>query len=158
MVYSPIHELINDIRKKYTGKSVSIIDVRNIEEKYKLCSMTNIRNDNCAFLRITSFGLDEVVFEDVVVDLNLIKEFDSQETLMFNINKVLLNMAYGVNLVESNESVINVPITSPSFDFTTLKEENVRLNKKIEELESKIANLSMKNGQISLFDQDNGEN
>lgn len=113
MLDSPIHELINDIRKRYSGKNVSILDIRNIEDNFKLCSFVNIRNDNCAFLRITSFGFDEVVFEDIVIDLDLIKKFNSQEELIFNISKVLFNLAYGVVLVDSNESVIDIPIIKP---------------------------------------------
>lgn len=154
MLDSPIHELINDIRKRYSGKKVSILDIRNIEDNFKLCSFVNIRNDNCAFLRITSFGFDEVVFEDIVIDLDLIKKFNSQEELMFNISKVLFNLAYGVVLVDSNESVIDIPIIKPDYDFNTLKEENVKLLKKIEELENKITSSSLKNGQMSIFDQD----
>lgn len=154
MLDSPIHELINDIRKRYSGKNVSILDIRNIEDNFKLCSFVNIRNDNCAFLRITSFGFDEVVFEDIVIDLDLIKKFNSQEELIFNISKVLFNLAYGVVLVDSNESVIDIPIIKPDYDFNTLKEENAKLLKKIEELENKITSSSLKNGQMSIFDQD----
>lgn len=154
MLDSPIHELINDIRKRYSGKNTSILDIRRIEDNYKLCSFVNIRNDNCAFLRITSFGFDEVVFEDIVIDLDLIKKFNSQEELMFDISKVLFNLAYGVVLVDSNESVIDIPIIKPDYDFNTLKEENVKLLKKIEELENKITSSSLKNGQMSIFDQD----
>ena len=65
MVDSPIHQIINEIRKRYANKNVSLSDIRNIESKYNVCSLVNVRNDNCAFLRITSFGCDEVVFEDV---------------------------------------------------------------------------------------------
>jgi len=154
MLDSPIHQLINDIRKRYSGKNASILDIRRIEDNYKLCSFVNIRNDNCAFLRITSFGFDEVVFEDIVIDLDLVKKFSTQDELMYNISRTLFNLAYGVILVDSDTTVIDVPIVKPDYDFNTLKEENNRLLKKIEELENKLTSSSLKNGQMSIFDQD----
>ena len=155
MIDSPIHELLTDIRKKYTGKKVSIIDIRNIEEKYHLCSLMNIRNDGCAFLRITSFGCDEVVFEDIVINTNLVNKDTSIDDLMFKLNQLLYENAYGVVLIKSDKSIIDVPITMPSYDFHTLKEENNRLSKKCEELELKLESINNKGTQISLFDSNN---
>ena len=154
MVDSPIHQIINEIRKRYANKNVSLSDIRNIESKYNVCSLVNVRNDNCAFLRITSFGCDEVVFEDVVVDLRLIEKFSNSEELMFNINKYLFGQAYGVVLVKSDGSVLDVPIAEPSFNFATLKADNEALRKKVADLENKLAASDLKNGQMSIFDQD----
>ena len=96
-----------------------------------------------------------VICDDIFSDVSgIIGTTPVNFSCIFNINKILFNLAYGVNLVESDSSVIDVQITNPSFDFNTLIEENIRLTKKIEELEIKLANSSMKNGQISLFDQD----
>ena len=154
MIDSPIHELLTDIRKKYTGKDVSMVDIRNIEEKYHLCSMLNIRNDTCAFLRITCFGCDEVVFEDIVLNTDLFIDKSDVEVLMFSLNKLLYETAYGVNLIKSNKSIIDIPITNPSYDFHTLREENERLTKRCLDLENKIENLTNRGEQISLFDSE----
>lgn len=154
MVDSPIHELITDIRKRYTGKNVSMVDIRNIEEKYHLCSILNIRNDTCAFLRITSFGCDEVDFEDIVLNIDIVEDKSDTEKLMFLLNKLLYEIAYGVILIKSNESVLNVPIVNPSYDFHTLKEENERLQKRCNELEAKLESSNNHGSQISLFDVD----
>lgn len=150
MLDSPIHELIAEIRRKFSGKRVSISDIRKIEEKYKLCSFVNVRNDNCAFIRITSFGCGEVTFEDLVFNIDFLKNFKSLEELMFNINKVLFGNAYDVILVDTKENLLNDPIGEPSFNFETLIEENKRLIKRCTELENKLSNE--KNNQISLFD------
>lgn len=154
MIDSPIHELINDIRTKYTGKRVSMVDIRNIEEKYHLCSILNIRNDTCAFLRITCFGCDEVVFEDVVLNTAIIKNQSDPTEFMFSLSKLLYENTYGVVLVNSSESVIDAPIVEPSYDFHTLKEENERLLKRCNELEMKLENANNHGSQISLFDVD----
>ena len=154
MIDSPIHQIINEIRRRYANKNVSLSDIRNIESKYNVCSLVNVRNDNCAFLRITSFGCDEVVFEDVVVDLRLIEKFSNSEELMFSINKYLFGQAYGVVLVKSDSSVLDVPITEPSFNFATLKADNEALRKRCADLENKLAASDLKNGQMSIFDQD----
>lgn len=152
MLDSPFHELITDIRKRYTGKKVSMVDIRNIEEKYHLCSFTNIRNDNCAFLRITCFGCDEVVFEDLVVNTNIISSTAKPEELMFALNKLLFENAYGVILVDSDKSVIDIPINEPTYNFHTLKEENARLAKRCADLETKLDIANNRGDQMSLFD------
>lgn len=155
MIDSPIHELINDIRTKYTGKKVSMVDIRNIEGKYHLCSILNIRNDTCAFLRITCFGCDEVVFEDVVLNTEIIKDQSDPAEFMFTISKLLYENTYGVVLVNSSDSVIDIKIANPSYDFHTLKEENERLVKRCDELEAKLESANNHGSQMSLFGDDN---
>ena len=89
---SAFHIIINEIRKKYAGKKASMLDVYDIESTYKISSFMNIRNDNCAFLRITSFGLDEIVFEDIVTNLAFIKPFNKLlEHFFFNCNSFSIN-------------------------------------------------------------------
>ena len=149
MIDSPLHELISEIRCRFSGKKASIVDIRNIENTYKLCSFVNTRNDNCAFLRITSFGCGEVVFEDLVLNLDLIKKIESHDELMFAINKILFENAYGVILIDSDKQLLNYPIEKPTFDFQTINEEIEKLRKRCLELENKTSNNKE---QISLFD------
>lgn len=73
---------------------------------------------------------------------------------MFLLNKLLYEIAYGVILIQSNESVLNVPIINPSYNFHTLKEENERLQKRCNELELKLESVNNHGSQISLFDVD----
>ena len=151
---SPFHIIINEIREKYGGKEVSILDIYDIETAYKLCSTTNIRNDNCAFLRITCFGLDEIVFEDIVTKVDLIQN-DKKMTfdeLDFEIKKVLYRQAYGVILLEVNEKMFTSEDHKPSFSFIADKEEVIRLKQKCLELENEIKRLCNKNVQQSFFD------
>lgn len=149
MIDSPLHQLISEIRCRFSGKKVSIVDIRNIENTYKLCSFVNTRNDKCAFLRITSFGCGEVVFEDLVLNIDLIKINDSYDELMFTINKILFENAYGVILINSDKQLLKCPIEKPTFDFQTMNEEIERLRKRCLELENKTVNNKE---QISLFD------
>lgn len=154
MAESVFHELIMDIRKRYTGKKVSIFDIRTIEDKYRICSIVNFRNGNCAFLRITSFGYKEVVFEDIVLDTDLIKPFVSIDDLIFKSQCALYELAYGVKLVQSDGSVIDCKIEDPGFDFDSLQDEVELLRKKCSELELKLEAATTRKDQISLFDTD----
>lgn len=149
---SAFHIIINEIRTKYAGKKASMLDVYDIESTYKISSFMNIRNDNCAFLRITSFGLDEIVFEDIVTNLAFIKRnFSQYEDLDFEIKKMLYNQAYGIVLEKDNNRFMDSSLHKASFDFKTDREEIIRLKKKCEELEKEIAR-SKGSRQQSLFD------
>ena len=149
---SAFHIIINEIRKKYAGKHASMLDVFDIEKAYNLCSMTNIRNDNCAFLRITSFGLDEVIFEDVVTNLDLIKSTElDYASLDFEIKKALYFEVYGVYLEKDNKRFMEPSMHKPSIDFKTDKDEIAKLRKKCDELQKEVDKLKGSEQQ-SLFD------
>lgn len=149
---SAFHIIINEIRKKYAGKHASMLDIFDIERAYNLCSMINIRNDNCAFLRITSFGLDEVVFEDVVSNLDLIKKNDfDYANLDFEIKKALYFEVYGIYLENENKRFMEPDAHKPTIDFKTDKDEIERLRKKCDELQKEVDKLKGSRQQ-SLFD------
>ena len=56
-MYTQYTDIVNELDHYDKKRSASIIDIRAIENAYSLCSIMNIRNDNCAFLRITCFSL-----------------------------------------------------------------------------------------------------
>ena len=153
MANSYFHDVLTEIRKRYTGKRASILDVRNIEEKYHLCSIVNFRNDNCAFLRITSSGTGEIIFEDIVINIELIKPFTNSNELLFNSQKIMYELAYGLKIVDSSESLIE-KIEEPSIEFQTMKEEIKKLIKERNELINKL-DYATKRNQMSLFDDAN---
>ena len=98
---SIIHDIINDIRLNYAGKTVSMIDIRRIENKYKICSIVNTRYQKCAFLRITCYATEEMVFEDVVFDYSAIEiDINDVHEFIFKISKLLYEGAYNVLLVD----------------------------------------------------------
>lgn len=152
MSNSVLHDLLTDIRIKYTGKKVTILDIRDIEEKYKFCSIVNFRFDNSAFLRITSFGTGEVTFEDVVVNSNVLNSISNNNDLLFNAQKVLYKLSYGVELVNEDKRYLNGSIEEPSFDFETIRDEVEMLRKKCADLERKLEASQNKPDQMSLFD------
>lgn len=157
MAISPIHLILNDIRKSYTGKNVSLIDIRIIENEFRICSIANIRSDGTAFLRITSYGLDEVVFEDVCLDFTHIPQnlIDMHE-FIYILNKSLFDLAYGVILVDVSEPLIS-KYESPSMQLFSLEDEITKLRTKCEELEKNVKKLSDDNVQVSLFDFNENE-
>ena len=148
---STFHIVINDIRTKYSGKNVSIYDIYDIEETYKMCSIVNVRNDNCAFLRITFFGFDEVVFEDIVTNIELVKKYSTFDDLDYELKRILYGQAYGVVLVNDHKKYLDKDIHKPSFDFSTDKEEIKRLKKRCEDLEKEL-HESSDLYQSTLFD------
>ena len=152
MSNSILHDLLTDIRIKYTGKKVTILDIRDIEEKYRFCSIVNFRFDNSAFLRITSFGTGEVTFEDVVVNSNVLNSISDNNDLLFNAQKVLYKLSYGVELVNEEKRYLNGSIEEPSFDFETIRDEVEMLRKKCADLERKLEISQNKPDQMSLFD------
>lgn len=152
MSNSILHDLLTDIRIKYTGKKVTILDIRDIEEKYRFCSIVNFRFDNSAFLRITSFGTGEVTFEDVVVNSNVLNSISNDNDLLFNAQKVLYKLSYGVELVNEEKRYLNGHIEEPPFDFETIRDEVEILRKKCADLERKLEISQNKPDQMSLFD------
>ena len=149
---SSFHIIINEIRNKYAGKQVSLLDIFEIEKAYNICSIVNIRNDNCAFLRITSYGLDEIVFEDIVTNLDIVKKHITlYSDLDFEIKKILYDEAYGVLLEKGNDKFLKDFHHKPDINFNTYKEEIARLKRKCEELEKENSKLKGTEQQ-SLFD------
>lgn len=152
MTDSPIHLLLNDIRIKYSGKKCSLIDIRNIENQYNVCSILNTRNDGIAYLRITSFGLKQVMFEDICIDTaTLSNNQKDSHNYIFNLNKALYEVAYGIILEDRNIPIID-EYQKPSIDFYTIKEDIKSLKEKFSILENNIKKVNS-NGkeQISLF-------
>lgn len=152
MSNSVLHDLLTDIRKKYTGKKVTILDIRDIEEKYRFCSVVNFRFDNSAFLRITSFGTGEVAFEDIVVNSKVLQSISGSEGILFATQKILYELSYGVELVNENKRLLNGDIENPPYDFETIRDELDILRKRCAELEKKLALTQKKPNQMSLFD------
>ena len=151
MADSPIHLILNDIRIKYSGKKCSLIDVRNIENQYNICSILNIRNDGIASLRITSFGLKQVVFEDISIKLSHISlDEKNPHNYIFNLNKALYDIAYGIELIDDNIRMIEEYL-NPNIDFYTMQDEIMRLKEKCIELEKQLKNNNKVDQQISLF-------
>ena len=152
MADSPIHLLLNDIRIKYSGKKCSLIDVRNIENQYNICSILNTRNDGIASLRITSFGLKQVVFEDISVDLFHISfDENNPHNYIFNLNKSLYEIAYGIELIDDNIKMID-EYRKTDIDFYTMQDEIMRLKEKCVELEQQLKKDNKGDQQqISLF-------
>ncbi len=150
MTDSPVHLLLNDIRKKYSGKKCSMIDIHIIESQYNVCSILNTRNDGIAFLRITCFGLKQVMFEDICLDISTIScNPEKLHNYIFKIEKALYEMAYGVKLVDDNVALLKRHV-KPTVDFFTMNEEISNLKKKSKELEEKVDKLG-NDRQISLF-------
>lgn len=158
MADSPIHITINDIRKNYVGKKLSLIDVRIIEDMYHICSIANVRNNNTAFLRITSYGLEGVIFEDVVFDFDgVVKREEDTHTFIFNLSKALYDLVYGIQLIDENMPVLK-DYLKPSVSYTDLRKDVKELKEKIGLLELKIKDIQ--NGkpvQETLFDLDNSK-
>lgn len=153
MSNSILHDLLTDIRKRYSGKDVSILDIRDIEEKYRLCSVVNFRFDNSAFLRITSYGTGEVTFEDIVVNSKVLELKGTQEDVLFNAQRILYDLAYGVKLLNENKRFLEGKIDNPPYNFETIRDEVVMLRKKCEDLERKL-DAAKNPDRISLFDND----
>lgn len=160
MADSPIHIILNDIRKSYSNKKCSMIDIRNIENKYRICSVVNTRANNCAFLRITSYGLKEVLFEDVCLDYSQINADTSDiHRFIYTISKGLYEMAYGVFLEDVNDRLIDEDV-EPSIDFFSLEDELSRVNTELERVKQECSELKQqlsdlqnnKQSQISIFD------
>jgi len=152
MADSPLHLLLNDIRIKYSGKKCSLIDIRNIENQYNVCSILNTRNDGIAYLRITSFGLKQVIFEDICLDsTTLSNNHKDSHNYIFNLNKALYEVAYGIVLEDKNIAIID-EYQKPSIDFYAMKEDIKLLKEKCVVLENTIKKVN-NNGkeQISLF-------
>ena len=152
MVDSPIHLLLNDIRVKYSGKKCSLLDIRNIENQYNICSILNTRCDGVAFLRVTCFGLKQVVFEDICLDQTpIISDTKNLHNYIFNLNKMLYEVAYGIYLEDSNITLLDEYI-EPDIDFHTMCEEIKNLKEKCNELEKQVEKIeNNENKQISLF-------
>lgn len=152
MADSPIHLLLNDIRIKYSGKKCSLIDIRNIENQYNICSILNTRNDGIACLRITCFGLKQVMFEDICLDsTSLPNNKKDSHNYIFNLNKALYEVAYGIDLDDSSAPLID-DYQQPSIDFYTMEEEIKALKEKCDSLEKQLEKINNdETGQISLF-------
>ena len=151
MSNSFLHDLLTDIRKRYSGKEMSILDIRDIEEKYRMCSVANFRFDNCAFLRITSYGTGEVTFEDIVINSKMLEGF-SQDELLFGAQKILYELAYGIKLSNENRRFLNGKIDPPPYEFETIRDELEKLRKRCSDLEKKLESATGKPDQISLFE------
>ena len=152
MTDSPVHLILNDIRKKYSGKKCSMVDIHIIENKYNICSIMNTRNDGTAFLRITCFGLKQIMFEDICLDIsNVSCNPERLHNYIFKINKALYEIAYGIKLEDSNEPLLKRHL-KPDIDFYTMNNEIKSLKEKSAELEKKVQKINENdNKQISLF-------
>ena len=150
MSNSFLHDLLTDIRKRYSGKEMSILDIRDIEEKYRMCSVANFRFDNCAFLRITSFGSGEVTFEDIVINSKMLENYS--EDLLFNAQRILYELAYGIKLSSENKRFLEGKIEPPPYEFETIRDELDKLRKRCNDLEKKLESTTSRPDQISLFD------
>lgn len=151
MIISAIHKAINDIRKNYSNSEMSLIDVHNIEEMYQICSIFNTRNDCEAFIRITSFGSGEILFEDIVLNFaDLKKDNINFDDLMFHIKKILYKNAYNIDLKEDKCALLK-SYKKPSYNIETFDNTIKSLEQKCRELEAKIRKLE-KPEEISLFD------
>lgn len=152
MANSPIHEILNDIRSKYTGSEASILDVRRIEELYKICSILNTRNGDTAYLRITSYGMKGVAFEDICIDFTKFHyDTDDVHQFIFQLSKALYEVAYGVSLVDGADIIIE-ELQRPNLDFTNLQKELLVLRDRCTMLEQQVASLKSGSKQGSIFD------
>lgn len=147
MIESPLHFIINEVRNKYSGKSISNTDLRKIEYNYKICSILNFRDNNIASLRITSFGIKGVNFEEIQLDLNFLDSQDSLGNKLFCIYRMLYKMAYDIDLNESRESTLEID-ELVKIDFTDIQSKIEKIEASIEILEEKIS----KANNTSLFD------
>ncbi len=152
MTDSPLHLLLNDIRIKYSNKRCSLIDIRNIENQYNICSILNTRNDGIAYLRITSFGLKQVMFEDICLDSNhILNDLNDSHNYIFKLNKALYEVAYGIMLEDEIVPLIK-EYQNPSIDFDTMEKEIKTLKEKYDALEEKMRKVDSKEkNQISFF-------
>lgn len=149
---SPLHVIINEIRKNYGGKEASLVDIRLIESKYKICSIINTRDTNTAYLRITSYGLNGVNFEDITFDFSGFPNIRNDlSNFVFSISRVLFGLAYGINLSDSANRLIG-SIAEPSFDYFDLRDEVSALQSRFADLENKLKEVNKQESQISLFD------
>jgi hypothetical protein len=92
------------------------------------------------------------VFEDIITNIDLLKNYSSIEDFDFEIKKNLYNQAYGVILEKSDKKILDSKILKPSFDFLTDKEEINRLKKRCSDLEKELLKRSDSPQQPSLFD------
>ena len=152
MANSPIHEVLNDIRSKYTGMEASILDIRRIEELYKICSILNTRNGDTAYLRITAYGLKGVAFEDICIDFAKFHyDTDDVHQFIFQLSKALYEVAYGVCLIDGADVLIE-ELKRPSLDFSNLQKELLALQDRCAMLEQQIAALKSGSKQGTIFD------
>jgi hypothetical protein len=149
MIESPVHYILNEIRVNFSNVSVTIIDIRKIEYKYKISSILNIKENNKVVLRITSFSLKGVNFEDISIDMAGIEPNKFGQEKYFLIQKYIYEIAYGVKLVDNSETLIDLnDISDLSYDdFETRLS---ALEKRLDEieLESKGQNKSQ---NLTLF-------
>jgi len=149
MIESPVHYILNEIRVNFSNVSVTIIDIRKIEYKYKISSILNIKENNKVVLRITSFSLKGVNFEDISIDMAGIEPNKFDQEKYFLIQKYIYEIAYGVKLVDNSETLIDLnDISDLSYDdFETRLS---ALEKRLDEieLESKGQNKSQ---NLTLF-------
>lgn len=152
MANSPIHEILNDIRSKYTGLEVSILDIRRIEELFKICSILNTRNGDTAYLRITAYGMRGVAFEDICIDFTKFHfNADDVHCFIFQLSKALYEVAYGVHLIDGSEILVE-ELKRPNLDFSNLQKELLALQDRCAMLEQQVASLKSGSKQGTIFD------
>lgn len=149
MIESPVHYILNEIRVKFSNVSVTIIDIRKIEYKYKISSILNIKENNMVVLRITSFSLKGVNFEDISIDMAGLESNKFDQEKYFLIQKYIYEIAYGVKLVDNSETLIDLSDIS-DLSYDDFENRLIALEKRLDEieLESKSQNKSQ---NLTLF-------